>query len=494
MGTDQFYINLYNYYFKKGFINIILNEFYNLFQLLFVYIVINTTIIKPYSFIFFLVLITFLMYLLPSIYGSWITIINYYNIKSFYSHLNVDDLIHTEWGNIANNIINSFKNSIRSDDDSDLINSELDLVNRIMRKENYLIGMINDGILDINFLNLTTLLDTKSLEWILSFTIFSNLFRGDQPYILYNPNRTKLIEELKSNIKISAIVSLFLAPIIWIYLVIHTTLKYAQNKPSVLITKKWSNGAIWKFREFNELPHSLTERLDVASSYVGLLMGFYETPIITNFMNFVTFVASGIATVLILLSIFSTSSSSILFGQTFVWWISICSTIILVGNISGMGVCNNYTPKECIEKIKLYTHDENLDIKSINKYYKYKFEIVIQELLCILLMPYIIYYLILPKSQLFVDFIYSNTKTINSSSICSYSNFELTSIDSKKITKIEKSMLHFKAIHDKWEIGDIEKNLIISLMKTAEGECDYDSVLSRSTFLIKAHDKKNKSN
>jgi autophagy-related protein 9 len=96
--------------------------------------------------------------------------------------LYLHDLQTLRWHEVVNRLIKLHSHGIHRVAIKEVL-TEHDVVLRIMRKDNYIIGMINTKLLDLRvpwwispFMNNDHLFLTKSLEWSLSFCILEYVF------------------------------------------------------------------------------------------------------------------------------------------------------------------------------------------------------------------------------------------------------------------------------------------------------------------------------
>ncbi|KAL2922256.1 Autophagy-related protein 9 [Bienertia sinuspersici] len=143
-----------------------------------------------------------------------------------------------------------------------------EIIMRLMRKENYLIGMINKGILAFPISkwipgagptvksgpnkDRKRLMLTKTLEWTLNWSILQSMFdrkfciRGD---FVANPGT------LRKRLVVVGLAMLLLSPFLVIFMLVYLFLRHAEqfyNHPTTASSRRWSNLSRWMFREFNE--------------------------------------------------------------------------------------------------------------------------------------------------------------------------------------------------------------------------------------------------
>ena len=102
---------------------------------------------------------------------------------------------------------------------------------------------------------------TKSLEWSFGFCVMEYMF-NDQ----FNVSAIFLkdVKGLQGRFVMVGIAHLALLPFMLIFMVVSFFLQNAQqfrSSGAYLGPRQWSPLALWKFREFNELPHVFDERI-----------------------------------------------------------------------------------------------------------------------------------------------------------------------------------------------------------------------------------------
>ena len=148
---------------------------------------------------------------------------------------------------------------------------ERDIVARIMRKENYLIGMINRDVVNTRLEPVSVLFKkdawmTKSVQSNFDLAVFNWMF--DEKFHVRKDFYD--VEALRRRFKTLAVVNFFLCPFLAIFMTFYFVLHNAErfyHQPSAVGTREWSSVAFWRMREFNELPHFARWRLTAAHKY-----------------------------------------------------------------------------------------------------------------------------------------------------------------------------------------------------------------------------------
>lgn len=193
---------------------------------------------------------------------------------------------------------------------------ELSIHNRLLRKTNYMIALINKGVLPIYY-RVPLLGEIIYLSTGLEFNLNLLLFRG--AFSLFEKN-WKLRDEVKSPSErlecarkfakrclILGIINLILLPFILVWQSLYAFYTYVEalkRDPSFASTRTWSRYGRWFCRHFNELDHELDQRLNRAHRAATRYMDSFPSPLIELFAKFFTFASGILLSVLIVLTVY----------------------------------------------------------------------------------------------------------------------------------------------------------------------------------------------
>lgn len=166
-----------------------------------------------------------------------------------------------------------------------------DIANRIMRKENYIIALLNKNLLNIHVppvikavLGDTNWMLTKSLEWNISYCVLSYVFdesRTIRKCFLRAGRRNLLAEgyipdalihvnlltqptcRLRRRFIIMGALNLVFAPFIFVFILVFNIFQLGteiHKNPTHIGKRIYTPYARWLFREFNELTHYYEKR------------------------------------------------------------------------------------------------------------------------------------------------------------------------------------------------------------------------------------------
>ncbi|KAI5952562.1 ATG9 [Candida jiufengensis] len=352
---------------------------------------------------------------------SWKTIVEKLMLLKDYNSL-------TSSHPIENHYINDLSSKVR-------LNAH-DIANRIMRRENYMIALFNKDILDFNILwfNEKTVL-TKTLEWNLKLCIDNFVFNQQGQIngsILKEHNRNLLAKELTSRFKLASIINIILCPFIVIYFVLLYFFKYfneyKSNPSSIIGLRQYTPYAEWKFREFNELPNFFNKRLQLsmgpANNYIDQ---FPKGFLVINGMKLLNFISGSILAILVIMGIYLENESysfwsfEITEGKSVLFYISIFGTLWAITSSpsssasSSSNTTNDQVPQQQHFSSNKIVYDPESNIRYVSKFthylpkkwnkklhtiqvknefcelYSLKIIIIINEILSVLLTPFLLY-------------------------------------------------------------------------------------------------------
>ncbi|KAI5950627.1 ATG9 [Candida margitis] len=335
-----------------------------------------------------------------------------------------------------NHYINDLSSKVRLD--------AHDIANRIMRRDNYMIALINKDVLDLSVLFMDQKQSlTKTLEWNLKLCIDNFVFNQQGQIngsILKDYNRNQLARELTSRFKLAAMINVVLCPFIVVYFVLLYFFKYfneyKSNPSSIVGVRQYTPYAEWKLREFNELPHFFQNRLQLsmtpANTYIDQ---FPKGFLVINGMKLINFLSGSVLAVLVVLGIFLDNESQsfwsfeITEGKTTLFYISVLGTIWAITSSSSSTAAATATEQNQQHFSTTRTiHDPEANIRYVSKFthylprswkkrlhtvqvknefcqlYSLKIVIIIYEILSLILTPYILWFKVSQNSGTIIDF------------------------------------------------------------------------------------------
>ncbi|TBU35594.1 APG9-domain-containing protein [Dichomitus squalens] len=465
-----------------------------------------------FTLLFFMLFSTFFIWQLVSYTLSMIRLMDMYRFYTHLLHIPDEDIQTISWPEVVRRI-----GAIREDNPLTAISSNTaahqsvtakldahDIANRIMRQENFLIALFNKELLDLRvpvplFLQGIPLFRraadeqkgkmlTRALEWNLRFCLMEYLFDESgrvRKVFLKSKNRAALIEGLRRRLIFMGFLNAIFAPFIVLYLLMFFFFRYFEeyhNNPSNISGRGYTPYAQWKFREFNELPHLFKRRLNESYETASMYIGQFPNEKLTLIARFVSFIAGSFAAVLVLASILDPDlfvHFEITPHRTTVFYIAVFGSILAVAR--GMVPEENrvFDPELLMQEVVQYTHympDEwkgQLHSKKVHEEFGQLFAMKVmtfaQELMSVILTPFVLWYSLPPCAPAIVDFFREFTVHVDGLGyVCSFAVFDFQRHGNVKFGakakveerfmsregKMEKSFLNFKAAHPDWTPND----------------------------------------
>lgn len=478
--SNGFLMKIYQYYINKGFNNIIIKQVTNLlntiFLVLFTLFLFNCidhhSIVTMkskthlselviwrnffrkmgfFSIMCFIILIGFSMTKIIKLVSSWK---KYKKIQEFYTlTLNISDreLLLLEWTDIVEKLVSNI---------NDPLTNSYTIANQIMRKENYIIALISNKIIHVDYF-------TKLIEVSFIYCIIDHLFDDKHNLLtdIFNSvSRYNFIEHIKRRLKIMAFFYTIFMPFMFIFFIFQSIFRYGEKfykNPELLGLRVWDISSSWVFREYNELEHIFKKRMFNSKKYAKRYVDQFYSKILDTLSRFIIFIFSAFLIILILTSLFNESVLLKLYitkNQTVLWYIGIFGTLITIFKTFILKH-TIYSPNDCMKSIikevkylpslwivnahKYYIRDEFI------KYYQYQLYIILKECISIIIIPYILWSYC-DIVEIVINFITNNTvHNEKMGLLCKYAVFEdniqdNTQMESLTGNKLEQSFISFK--------------------------------------------------
>lgn len=339
-----------------------------------------------------------------------------------------------------------------------------DIANRLMRKENYLIALFNKEILDLTlpvpFLRGRQLF-SRTIEWNLHYCILDFIFSPDgqiQQLVLKETKRRQLSDALRSRFLFAGFMNVICAPVIVVYLLIVYFFKYFnvrclteiidcfplilaqeyQKNPATLGSRQYTPLAEWKFREFNELQHLFTNRVNMSYPFAQRYIEQFPKVKMVQLSRFIAFVAGAIVSVLALASVIDPElflGFEITKDRTVLFYLGVMGTLWAVAH-GGIPPDNLvFDPEYALRNVIDYTHympsqwKDRLHSDEVKKefseLYQMKVIIFLEEVLSIIVTPFVLWFSLPQCSDRIIDFFREFTVHVDGLGyVCSFAVFD----------------------------------------------------------------------
>ncbi|MCO5613542.1 hypothetical protein L7F22_067819 [Adiantum nelumboides] len=426
-------------------------------------------------------------------------------VRRFYHHrLQISDreLQTLSWSALLNKIVN-FQEHQRLCGVREL--SAHDVVMRIMRRDNYLIGMVNKGVFAVPLPawvpglgpvtshdrggNERRLLLTKTLEWSLDWCVLQHMFDRNflvRKEFLNNPRG------LQRRLKTVGLAMLLLSPFLVIFMFVYFFLRHAEefyHHPSSATSRRWSNLARWIFREFNEMDHLFSQRLNSSYKHAVEYMKQFPSMMLSQVAKFISFVAGGFAATLLIIAFLDDSLlEAHLFGRNLLWFAAVFGTITAISRSLVIEEFQVFEPERYLRLVSCFTHympkhwrvAENKDVvrAEFESLFQYTGKTLLEELISIFVTPYVLLFLLPKCVEDILQFVRDFTVHIDGvGNVCSLSVFDFEHHGNQNYGspfhtdkamrscqgKMEKSFLNFQSSYPHW-VPDFNGKRFLSIL------------------------------
>lgn len=323
-----------------------------------------------------------------------------------------------------------------------------DIANRLMRRENYTIAMINKDILDmtlpIPFLRNRQLF-TRTLEWNLNWCVMDFVFndRGQVRQIFLKDNhRKELSDALRKRFVFAGTANLIIAPFLILFFLIQnffTHFNEYQKNPGAIGSREYNVLAEWKFREFNELWHLFKRRINMSHPFASRYIDQFPKDKTIQAARFVTFISGALISVLGMATIFDQENFLALEltpGRTAIFYLGVCGGIWAVAR--GMIPDDSlvYEPAFAMQEVIDFTHYQpnhwqdrlhTVEVKKeFEQLYQMKIFMFVEEILSMVFTPFVLWFSLPKCSDRIIDFFREFTVHVDGIGyVCSFAEFKM---------------------------------------------------------------------
>lgn len=417
----------------------------------------------------------FSLYWLWMFIGLMREIITFHKYKHYYKQLGVinDNFGDIHWNDIVKKIIQTEYKQINVDNSVDLqraLHQQYEnLINSIMRTDNYAISIIGSDLLKIN-----TGFYTRTFLWYLKMVILDNIFYDNHQTQIFRVDRNKI----KKNLRIISFFQLLLLP----FLIIIFIVKFIINTTTDIYTKKtfsraneWNLYSLYVFREYNELPHIFNDRIEKSYKYADKYEKKFNNRMLNMVLEKIIFTFGSYLTLLVIVMFFDDRLLIYitLFKRNLLWYVAVITSIITICRLMMIYPTNTIKSHDDIMKLMAqYTHyyphewslkiDRNETLYKFQMLYTNKIANVIIELIGKIMIPYYIFTNKNKYVDTILDHIEKNTIYVDgightfNNSIKSSVEFSFDDIDSmiRDDDKLSRSLINFDKYYNLTESND----------------------------------------
>ncbi|QIW99821.1 hypothetical protein AMS68_005339 [Peltaster fructicola] len=467
-NLDAFLLEVYQYYVQHGVWSVILSKAINQLTEMFVFsfaMFLSTCIdyskipsskstgevmipkcMAEASWVKNAALFTFIMYWLITLANNIRLGRRAFRMHDFYLHvlsINDDDIQTISWVRVVDGLVRVQNANVETANPPAKIKKYLDyhkpqqrlnaetIANRLMRQANYYVAMYNKDLLDftlpIPFLGERHFY-SKSLEWSIDFCLTNFIFdeQGSiRPFCLDVKNRGALVEALRRRLQFAALTSVVLAPWNILRFCIMYFFRYYTEftrNPSRVSARTFTPFAEWKIREFNELDHLFERRMRQAHPFAIEYLKQFPKDKMDQAWRFIAFISGAVAAVLTIATLLDPElflGFEVTPGRTAVFWLTVMVGIFGVAHGSLPDETEVHDPVLHLREVLMYTHymparwkgklHSNEVRTEFSSLYQMKIVIFLEEILSLVLAPWILWRNSGKRCERIIDFFREHT-------------------------------------------------------------------------------------
>jgi autophagy-related protein 9 len=522
-NLDQFFTSMYKFYYMKGLPTIILTQFCDIVSLGFTAVFssfligfvnwhalkschdeescgnVSLYIHNPYAhFSVTRNLFVFVYSVILIAYWGWRTfhsyqiIVDAVEMEQFYRvkmGILTSELNTMQWDDVLQRFIRLHDQGIYRVALKDRI-TEYDVVARIMRKDNYLVALINQSLLNLKvpwwlspFVSEKLFL-TKSLEWCLAFCITDGMFNEQ---FTISTLFLRDVGGLEGKFFMVGVINFCLLPVMLIFMTISFFLQNAQqfhSSRAYLGPRQWSPLALWMFREYNELPHVFEERMNRSYPHAVEYLSLFHDVNASVVARCGAYIAGSFVATLLLISVIAEGALLyvLVAEHNLLWWLGIFSALYASARAFVPDDKKAYqSPEDLMTNIAAFTHhfperwqDNCHTVKVKDEFaelFPYKAKIFALEVTSVLLTPIVLCFSLPSCAGSIIQFVSQHTKYVDGvGSVCDYSAFDFEKYACERFGavrdgysdekqrprdgKMEQSFINFQQMHPTWHGAD----------------------------------------
>lgn len=365
-----------------------------------------------------------------------------------------------------------------------------DIANRIMRKENYLIAMINKNVLDLNlpipFYKEQFM--TRTVEWNLSLCVMDFVFNENgqvRPIFLKENQRQVLIDGLRRRFLFAGFTNILCAPFTVVYLTLLYFFRYFNEyhkDPGSIGSRQYTPLAEWKMRELNELYHLFQRRLNMsyepASRYVNQFPK-EKTVLLSRFVVFVTGSFAAVLGIITLIDPEMFLGFEITKDKTVLFYIGLFGSILAFSRSMIPDKSYVFDPETSLKLVAEFTHylpeewEGQLHTDKVknefSKLYDLKIMIIVRELASVVITPFLLWFSLSKSSERIVDFFREFTIHVDGLGyVCTFATFDFNA--GKKKSGYKPKRMNGQGAYDNDTAEEEEYELRQNYYATTDGK------------------------
>nr|XP_060638781.1 autophagy-related protein 9B isoform X1 [Anolis sagrei ordinatus]XP_060638782.1 autophagy-related protein 9B isoform X1 [Anolis sagrei ordinatus] len=432
------------------------------------------------------------------------SLLGYWEIRAFYTKalkIPSAELCNCSWQEVQSRLISLQREQQMCVHKREL--SELDIHHRILRFKNYLVALVNKGLLPLRFrlplLGRGVFL-TQGLKYNLELLFFwgpGSLFQGKwnlQPQYKRAGARLELARRLARAMLLLGLANLLLCPFVLVWQGLYAFFSYTEvlkREPGSLGARRWSLYGRLYLRHFNELDHELQARLGRGYKPASKYMNSFASPLLSTLAKNVAFFAGSILAVLIALTVYD---EDVLTVQHILTAITLLGLVVTVARSFIPDEHMVWCPEQLLQCVLAHIHyipdhwqgnaHKSETREELSQLFQYKAVFILEELLSPIVTPFLLIFPLRARALDIIDFFRNfSVEVVGVGDICSFAQLDIRNHGNPQWLsqgraevsvvqqqqqaengKTELSLVHFAIANPRWQPPP-ESSLFIGHLK-----------------------------
>ncbi|XP_006006957.1 autophagy-related protein 9B [Latimeria chalumnae] len=373
-------------------------------------------------------------------------LLSYWEIRTFYIKalkIPTVDLCNFTWQEVQGRLISIQREQQMCIHKKEL--TELDIYHRILRFKNYMVAMVNKSLLPVRFhvpfLGEVVFL-TQGLKYNFELIFFwgpGSLFQNKwnlHPKYKRAGNRLELAQQLSRMIFLIGLANLLFCPFILVWQILYAFFSYTEiikREPGSLGARRWSLYGRFYLRHFNELDHELQVRLGRGYKPATKYMNSFTSPLLAVIAKNVAFFSGSILAVLISLTVYD---EDVLTVQHILTAITVLGIVITIARSFIPDEHLVWCPEQLLQYVLAHIHympnhwkgnaNKSETRDEMAQLFQYKAVFILEELLSPIITPFILIFCLRNKSLEIIDFFRNfSVEVVGVGDICSFAQMDI---------------------------------------------------------------------
>ena len=356
--------------------------------------------------------------------------------------------------------------------------TQLDITNRIMRKDNFLIALINADTIDVRIHPTRPSLHYEPIhslgphhhptaaaedeeavssawEWgtllesVVRRCVLDHIPSSDFT-LSTSYTGAQAATSLRRRFYWYGVLTLLFLPFLFLFLTLLFILRHAEelhHKRGSLSSssRQWSSFSQWKLREYNELPHFFQHRLALASHHATDYLHQFPSPLTSILCGGIAYCAAAVVGVLLLMTLSGSAMDAHLYDRSLLWWLALFSAILAISrsfvhtppSSSPTHPSSTPTPSLSFSRLTSFTHyhprqwrgleHTSLVCDAVSSMYQTPISAFLREMAALLVCPFVLLSVLPSQSGRVVDFVVKHSAEVSGVGVvCDSARFELS--------------------------------------------------------------------